>query len=100
MPHDDRPSARDAAVLRVLRGRDGLLSFVELADGRQLRVHNVAWGYDVGDEWAHITTTASPFVEGEPIDVFSTEDVVRIADPESGTVLISPRAGQGEPPTR
>jgi hypothetical protein len=57
---------------------------VDLIDGRMLAVWNVTWGYDMGDDRAHVTTNCSPFVDSEPIDVFGTAEVVSVFDPVSG----------------
>lgn len=45
---------------------------------------NIAWGYNLGDGYAHVTTNASPFVDDLPIDVFSTERVTQIRDAATG----------------
>jgi hypothetical protein len=60
---------------------------VEISDGTVLIAHNIAWGYDMGDEYSHITTNASPFVDGQAVDLFFTNDVHRLVDPDSGDVL-------------
>jgi len=52
-----------------------------------MSVRNIAWGYDEGDDWAHITSNISPAIEGAPIDFFSTRDVLRIDDSETGETL-------------
>jgi hypothetical protein len=82
------PSHAAAQVLDVLRGRDGLLTRVTLNDGRDLFVHNIAWGQDFADPEYHITTNISPKPSGaHAIDIFSTGDVASITDPTSGNVL-------------
>ena len=50
-------------------------------------IFNIAWGYDIGDEFSHVTTNVSPDVAGAEIDFFSTEDVASVVDPETGGVL-------------
>lgn len=58
-----------------------------LRDGRRLVVYDIAWGYDFGDQWAHVTTNASPGVEGASLDFFYTSEVVSVIDPGTdGTV--------------
>jgi hypothetical protein len=66
------------------------MTMVELSDGRSYRVWNIAWGYDAGDSWAHITTNISPDVSGEEIDFFFTHEVDAIRAPESGELLLRP----------
>jgi hypothetical protein len=76
-----------ATALDVLRARTGEPSDVTLTSGRVVRVYNVAWGYDLDDPVAHITTNNSPSPAGEqPWDFFFADAVVRIVDPENGAV--------------
>jgi hypothetical protein len=82
-----QPPAADGRLIDLLRRRDGQRTLVELQDGRHLRVTNIAWGYDMGDEYAHVTTNASPQIEGEPMELFSTKEVRRVLDPEGHQVL-------------
>jgi hypothetical protein len=84
-----QPPPRDEAILRLLQERDGLASEVVLSDDTRLTVFNIAWGYDIGDEYAHVTTNISPDVEGAAIDFFFTESVRAIVDPANGVVLLS-----------
>jgi hypothetical protein len=67
----------------VLRGRDGRPCGVELHDGRRLTVVNIAWGYDMGDTHAHVTSNCSPAIEGEPMDAFFTHEIQRVLDPDA-----------------
>ncbi|MET0884997.1 MAG: hypothetical protein ABWX92_00980 [Mycetocola sp.] len=55
--------------------------------GDRYSVRNIAWGYDAGDEWSHVSTNVSPRIEGAPFDFFTTDEVVRIIDPASRAVL-------------
>jgi hypothetical protein len=57
-----------------------------LRDGRQLSVFNIAWGYDEGEAYAHVTTNVSPSVSGESVEVFVTDEVVRAQD-ETGELI-------------
>jgi hypothetical protein len=82
-----QPPPRDEALLALLQERDGRPSEVALRDGRRLMIFNIAWGYDIGDEFSHVTTNVSPDVGGAEIDFFSTEDVASVVDPETGVVL-------------
>jgi SAM-dependent methyltransferase len=78
--------AADEQIIKVLTEREGSQSTVVLRDGRRLPVHDLAWGYDMGDDHAHVTSSA-----GEAVDTFSTEDVVAILDPATGTPLFHQR---------
>ena len=80
-------SPRDVELLRVLRERDGVETVVVLRDGRRLVVHDIAWGYDIGDEWAHVTTNVSPGVDGASIEFFSTIEVMEMIDPDTNGVI-------------
>ena len=56
-------------------------------------VHDVAWGYDLGEDVAHVTTNVSPpNVDYEvdftyDVDFFRSNEVVRIEDVETGMLL-------------
>lgn len=89
-----QPAPRDGALLRLLRARDGLLTEVALTDGTRLAVLNIAWGYDLGDEYAHVTTNVSPFVDGLPADFFSTESVAAVLDSVTGASLLEAAGGE------
>jgi hypothetical protein len=82
-----RPSVAAARIIEVLQERDGVDTRVILSDGREFSVHNIAWGQDMGDPEYHVTTNISP-VPSVPhvVDHFSTSDVSRITDPQSGRV--------------
>ena len=84
-----KPDTEDRAS-KVLQERCGRWTLVELTEGRTFRVFDVAWGRDMGDEFDHITSNISPGPkEPHSIDFFFTSDVIRITDPQSGTVLFS-----------
>lgn len=84
-----QPQPVDTALLDLLQSRDGLLTRVLLADGRRLSVYDIAWGYDIGDEHAHVTTNVSPGCEGRPIDFFFRSEVTGLLD-KSGRSLAVP----------
>jgi hypothetical protein len=84
----DQPSPRDEAILQLLQERDGLASEVVLSDDTRLTIFNIAWGYDIGDAYAHVTTNISPNVDGAAIDFFFTQSVKAIVDPANGAVLL------------
>ena len=47
-----------------------------------LTVWNIAWGYDIGDEYAHITTNISPAMKDASVDFFYTNDILEIINAE------------------
>ena len=77
----------DIEVIALLASRDGIPTLVTLNAGSQCTVHNIAWGYDVGDEYAHVTTNVSPEIDGASIDFFFTSDIQSITDLASGERL-------------
>ena len=85
-----QPDPRDIAILRVLQDRDGQRSDVELKDGRVCKVWNIAWGYDAGDTWSHITTNISPEIAAQDINFFFTHEVHAVRASESANLLIGP----------
>jgi hypothetical protein len=80
---------RDEALLAMFLERDGSPSRVVLRDGTILTVFNVAWGYDVGDEYSHVTSKVSPAVEGSAVDSFFTNDVDHVLDPATDVILFA-----------
>ena len=87
MTEEDREKP-DVGMIALFNDRDGMPTTVRLRDGRELTVWNIAWGYDMGDDRAHITTNCSPEVEDMPMDFFSTDEVAEIRAPETGAVLV------------
>jgi hypothetical protein len=82
-----QPSVAAARIIEVLRERDGVQTRVMLKDGRELCVHNIAWGQDMADPEFHITTNISPTPNVPHVsDFFRTEEVASIADPRTGAV--------------
>ena len=81
-----QPPPVDGTLVHLLNERDGEQTTVILRDGRRLDVRNIAWGYDMGDENAHVTTNCSPFVDGLFLDVFFTSDVQSITGSSHSTV--------------
>jgi hypothetical protein len=79
--------AADQSTIDLLLGRQGAATWVTLASGARLTVYNIAWGYDMGDEYAHVTTNISPKADGASTDVFFTNEIRSISDPASGETL-------------
>jgi hypothetical protein len=81
------PKPKHAVALDLLKKRNGEPSEVTLASGRVVRVWNIAWGYDLGNPVAHITTNISPEPEEEhSVDCFDADEIVRIVDPDNGAL--------------
>lgn len=43
-------ASEDSKIIDILKVRDGTWTIVRLRSGEELRVFNIAWGYDVGAE--------------------------------------------------
>ena len=87
------PSGVDRKIIEILKSRDSRWTLVRLRSGDELRVFNIAWGYDLGDEWAHVTTNISPEQDSEtPIEFFYTSDVEALIDEGSTRVIWEARA--------
>ena len=76
----EQPPPADTALIDLLNERDGRRTTVVLTDGRNLYLWNIAWGYDMGDEFAHVTTNCSPFIDGANLGVFFTNEVAKVLD--------------------
>ncbi len=74
-------------ILNILKERNQKISLVTLNDGKVLKVFNITWDRDIGDEYDHITTNISPGIEGEQFDFFFTKDVKEIETPENEKLL-------------
>jgi hypothetical protein len=74
-------------IVPLLEARSGQRTKLELSELRSLDVFNIAWGEDIGDDYQHITANVSPEVDGAAVDLFFTDEVVRVTDPASGALL-------------
>lgn len=80
-------------ALDVLVHRCGEWSQVTLRDGKVCQVFDVAWGYDLGEEVAHITTNCSPGPDPDGVDfsvechAFLADQIVRIVDLDTNAFL-------------
>lgn len=68
----------DETTIDLLKSRDGMETKVELKNGRIISIWNIAWTYDIGADFAHITTNISPSVANAPIDFFYTNEINKI----------------------
>ena len=78
-------------ALDILVHRCGEWSRVYLQNGKVCVTHDVAWGYDLAEEVAHITTNISPpdneIVSAHGIDFFHANEITKIEDLETMAVL-------------
>ena len=80
---------RDVALINKLIERDGIATVAVFEGGEEAVIFNIAWGYDLGDEFAHITTNISPVIEGASVDSFFTCELTALLDDETRTPLFS-----------
>ncbi len=80
---------KDGTIIAVLKKRDGLPTVVVTRSGERYHVMNVAWGYNLGDHYALLTTNMSPTLEGEKVEAFYTEEILEIKDAETGYTIFS-----------
>jgi hypothetical protein len=69
---------KDKAIIEQLKSRDGIETKIILKDGTKLIVWNIAWGYDIGEAYAHITTNISPNKNNTSINFFYTYEIDKI----------------------
>jgi len=77
----------DKKIIKILSEKDTQVTRVFLKDGTEFVVYNIAWGYDIGEEYAHITTNISPDVEGASIDFFHSNQISKIVNEETEQVV-------------
>ena len=78
----------DKKLIEILKHRDALLTKLELRDGKVISVWNIAWGYDLGDDFAHVTTNVSPDQPGYDTNFFYTSDVAKVIDGDNGQIIV------------
>lgn len=74
---------KDAALIALLAGREGLLTIAGLTGGTTLRFRSIAWGYDPGDEYAHVTANPGAAGEGLGPRMFYTHELTGLWDGET-----------------
>ena len=80
-------------VLDALRYKDGEACDVTLENGDVVRVFNIAWGFDMDNPVAHITTNISPSPpDTHTVDYFEADEVVKIVHVETMAVLFEQKA--------
>ena len=83
----NQPDPKDSDLMSLLVSRDGARLIVHIDGGASYEVFNVAWGYDMGDDHAHVTSNVSPAIDGLSIDFFLTANVSEVVDGETGERL-------------
>lgn len=87
MQNIQQPPPADRHLIQIFLDRDGKLTRVKLMDGRWLDVWDIAYGYDMGDEYAHISANMEKREPPVPFHFFSSEHILRIIDGVSGDTL-------------
>lgn len=78
---------KDKILIETIRSQDGHELIIQLINGEIKTVWNIAWGYDNGDDFAHITTNISPAIKGASIDIFYSYDIARIIKVENNSTI-------------
>ena len=78
---------KDEHIIKIFKTTDQIEKMVFLDNNSVLTVWNIAWGYDIGDEFAHITTNISPEIKNSDIDYFYTNEIQKIEDLTNGKIL-------------
>ena len=77
-------------IIEILKRRCGEWTKVHLKNGQELKVFNIAWGYDLGDDYAHVTTNVSPSSEEiTDVDFFKVDEVIKLENEETGRIIWS-----------
>lgn len=63
------------------------LTVVKLSTGSSLNVLNIVYGYDIGDEWVHVTTNIHPPGKDGLADFFFTDEIQEIIAPEEDEII-------------
>ncbi len=79
---DEQPAPIDASLINLLLARNGQTTTVVVRDGRRYTICNIVYGYDSGDEGAHIITNLDSDVPGQKTEFFTTDNVVAVLDEE------------------
>jgi hypothetical protein len=79
--HADKP------IIECFRSLDNRKSIVKLEDGKSFVVWNIVYGYDMGEDFAYITTNINPTIAGTSIDGFCTNEIAEIINPENQEVI-------------
>ena len=86
--------AQHQRALDILVHRCGEWSRVHLQNGKVCMTYDVAWGYDLGKDVAHITTNISPGPDPDEdiefqyeLNFFHANEIIRIEDVETTAVL-------------
>lgn len=74
-------------IVKILEKRCGHLTEVQLGNGKLLNVNNITWGYDMGDDFAHITANINSIQESMEIHFFYVNEVSKLLDPETGKII-------------
>lgn len=78
---------KDSHIIEIFKLLDDKETIVTFHDGKELKVWNIAWGYDESDDFAHITSNMSPSKKGTSIDFFYTNEIKTISN--NGNLIFS-----------
>ena len=78
---------KDKHIIELFKLTDKNRKTVFLDNNRVLIVWNITWGYDIGDDFAHITTNINPEIQDADIDHFYTNEIQIVEDQTNGRIL-------------
>ena len=81
---------KDKAIIEFLKHRTGKSTIAKIKNGSLFTIWNIVFGYDMGDEYAHITTNINPGIPGAEIDILFTSDIVEFIDLDNNNVISLP----------
>lgn len=82
---------KDQSIIDIFNMYDQKELLVYMDNSTIYSVWNIACGYDMEDEYAHIITNISPDIENAEIDFFYTNKITKIIDAINGNVLFEPK---------
>ena len=69
---------KDKDIIKIFNSHDGIPLEVTVKSMKKHIVLNIAWGYDDGDEYSHISTNISPSIDGYDFDFFYSNEILKI----------------------
>lgn len=82
---------KDQHIIDTFKTTDQIEKVVYLDNNSNLTVWNIAWGYDIGDEFAHVTANINPEIKSSDIDYFYTNEILKIEDRKNGKPCMTER---------
>ncbi|MBN9293790.1 MAG: hypothetical protein J0G96_07415 [Flavobacteriia bacterium] len=85
---------KDKHIIDIFKATDQIEKMVYLDNNSILTVWNIAWGYDIESESAHITTNISPEIPNADVDFFYTNQIQKIENLINGEILYNKKKSE------